>query len=169
MPLLVRTLILEPKQLRSQESGWIAWQDKGVTVKEYWVEKLKPGEEDKALSTMITEFFSKPNGEKTEEVPNGGGGRNISQIVSDAVHKREPEESEKHKPMTLADKDLEFAGARKRLFQMMINELSTVFEVVTGCDKQSKDSARSNGNKSKSNGTRLLQELLALCDDTMKV
>ncbi|WOH04449.1 hypothetical protein DCAR_0623858 [Daucus carota subsp. sativus] len=107
MPLLVRTLILEPKQLRSQESGWIAWQDKGVTVKEYWVEKLKPGEEDKALSTMITEFFSKPNGEKTEEVPNGGGGRNISQIVSDAVHKREPEESEKHKPMTLADKVVE--------------------------------------------------------------
>ncbi|XP_017250957.1 low-temperature-induced 65 kDa protein [Daucus carota subsp. sativus] len=83
----------------TQESGGNAGQDKGVSVKEYWVEKLKPGEEDKVLSTMITESFSKPKGEKTEEVPSGGGGRSISQIVSDAVHKREPEESEQHKPM----------------------------------------------------------------------
>ncbi|KAK1360403.1 PHD finger protein Alfin1 [Heracleum sosnowskyi] len=42
---------------------------------------------------------------------------------------------------------------RKRLFQM-INELPTVFEVVTGSAKQSKDSARSNGNKSKPNGNK---------------
>lgn len=84
----------------TQESGGSGEQDKGVSVKEYWVEKLKPGEEDKALSSMITESFGKPKGEKMEEVPSGGGGgRSISQIVSDAVHKREPEESEERKPM----------------------------------------------------------------------
>lgn len=36
----------------------------------------------------------------------------------------------------------------------MINELPTVYEVVTGSAKQSKDSARSNGNKSKPNGNK---------------
>ncbi|KAL8148272.1 low-temperature-induced 65 kDa protein-like [Apium graveolens] len=84
----------------TQEKGGNVGQDKGVSVKEYWVEKLKPGEEDKALSSMITESFGKPKGEKMDEVPSGGGGeRSISQIVSDAIHKREPEESEERKPM----------------------------------------------------------------------
>ncbi|KAL1833373.1 hypothetical protein DCAR_0103459 [Daucus carota subsp. sativus] len=41
---------------------------------------------------------------------------------------------------------------RKRLFQM-INELPTVFEVVTGKVEQPKDAPRSNGNKSKPNGS----------------
>ncbi|KAK1399538.1 hypothetical protein POM88_009401 [Heracleum sosnowskyi] len=86
----------------TQETGRSAGQDRGVSVKEYWVEKLKPGEEDRALSSMITESFNKPKGEKMEEAPTGGGGgggRSISQIVSDAVHKREPEEGEERKPM----------------------------------------------------------------------
>ncbi|KAL2227082.1 UNVERIFIED_CONTAM: Low-temperature-induced protein [Sesamum indicum] len=42
--------------------------DKGVSVKEYLVEKLRPGEEDKMLSEVITEAFHKkqPTGRKTE-------------------------------------------------------------------------------------------------------
>lgn len=42
---------------------------------------------------------------------------------------------------------------RKRLFQM-INDLPTIFEVVTGSAKQSKDQslAHNNGSKSKSSG-----------------
>lgn len=92
----------------TQESPGNAGQDKGVSVTEYWVEKLKPGDEDKVLSAMITESFSKPKGERkpkgenTEEVPSsgeGGGGRSVSQVISDAVHKREPDEGEERKPM----------------------------------------------------------------------
>lgn len=90
-----------PEAETTQERGGSAGQDKGVSVKEYWAEKLKPGEEDKALSSVITESFGKPKGEKMEDVPSGGGGgeRNISEIVSDAVHKREPEEGEERRPM----------------------------------------------------------------------
>ncbi|KAI4298892.1 hypothetical protein L6164_032405 [Bauhinia variegata] len=40
---------------------------------------------------------------------------------------------------------------RKRLFQM-INDLSTIFEVVTGSAKQPKDQSHNNGSKSKSSG-----------------
>ncbi|CAH9111271.1 unnamed protein product [Cuscuta europaea] len=41
--------------------------DKGVSMKEYFAEKLKPGEEDKALSDMISGTLSRQRAEKTGE------------------------------------------------------------------------------------------------------
>ncbi|CAH9137024.1 unnamed protein product [Cuscuta epithymum] len=41
--------------------------DKGVSMKEYLAEKLKPGEEDKALSDMISGTLSRQKAEKTGE------------------------------------------------------------------------------------------------------
>ncbi|XP_051142638.1 low-temperature-induced 65 kDa protein-like isoform X4 [Andrographis paniculata] len=48
--------------------------DKGVSVKEFLVEKLSPGEEDKALSEAISEAFNKKMGEMqgTKDVPKTG-------------------------------------------------------------------------------------------------
>nr|XP_043633770.1 low-temperature-induced 65 kDa protein-like [Erigeron canadensis] len=41
--------------------------DKGVSVKEYLVETLRPGDEDKALSDAITHAFNKGNQEESEK------------------------------------------------------------------------------------------------------
>ncbi|KNA23921.1 hypothetical protein SOVF_019650 [Spinacia oleracea] len=48
-------------------TGPITWGDKGVAVKEYLVEKLKPGEDDKALSEVITEALPSPLHKPKEE------------------------------------------------------------------------------------------------------
>lgn len=51
-------------------TGPTAETDKGVSMKEYLVEKLKPGEEDKALSKVITEAL--PLHKRKEDVSNTG-------------------------------------------------------------------------------------------------
>ncbi|XP_073001130.1 uncharacterized protein [Typha latifolia] len=60
------------------EGGEVAHQDKGVSMKEYITEKLKPGEEDKALSDVITDAIHKRNEEiehKVREEATGNEGR----------------------------------------------------------------------------------------------
>lgn len=53
----------ERSQMRNQGEGDVA--DKGVSVKGYLAEKFKPGEEDKALSEMISETLHKKKVEET--------------------------------------------------------------------------------------------------------
>ncbi|XP_019453880.1 PREDICTED: low-temperature-induced 78 kDa protein-like isoform X2 [Lupinus angustifolius] len=70
-------------------------QDRGVSVKDYLVDKLRPSEEDKALSEVITESLHKKE-EEPREV------RDVKNVISDAVHKREeekPEIRERHRPL----------------------------------------------------------------------
>ncbi|XP_050221274.1 low-temperature-induced 65 kDa protein isoform X2 [Mercurialis annua] len=43
-------------------------QDKGVSVKDYFAEKLKPGDEDKALSEVISEALNKQKGEANKPI-----------------------------------------------------------------------------------------------------
>ncbi|KAL3834435.1 hypothetical protein ACJIZ3_009171 [Penstemon smallii] len=45
----------------------VATENKGVSMKEYLVEKLKPGDEDKALSEAITDVFQKKKGGVVKE------------------------------------------------------------------------------------------------------
>ena len=68
----------------TQTSSMGVEQDKGVSVKDYLVDKLRPGDEDRALSEVISETLHKkelPPVEVTEE--------GVRKVVSDAVHKRE--------------------------------------------------------------------------------
>ncbi|KAI9160797.1 hypothetical protein LWI28_011633 [Acer negundo] len=64
----------------------------------YFAEKLKPGEEDKALSEVITESLYKRNPEqqhKQEEAPRPAG-----EVVSDGMHKRNDDpDGEVNRPM----------------------------------------------------------------------
>ncbi|KAK3220727.1 hypothetical protein Dsin_014697 [Dipteronia sinensis] len=70
----------------------------GGGVKGYFAEKLKPGEEDKALSEVITERLHKPKSEQQQlkqESP-----RPAREVVSDAMHKRNDEpDREVNRPM----------------------------------------------------------------------
>ncbi|KAF9623931.1 hypothetical protein IFM89_006658 [Coptis chinensis] len=71
--------------------------DKGVaSVKGYIAEKLKPGEEDKALSEVISGAFHKP-----KVVVDSDEKKAMGQGVSDAFHKRNSEEEmdRENKPM----------------------------------------------------------------------
>ncbi|TKY45163.1 Low-temperature-induced 65 kDa protein [Spatholobus suberectus] len=63
-------------------------QDKGVSVRDYLVDKLRPGDEDRALSEVISETLYK-NGEPVEPVEVTEEG--VRKVISDAVHKREEE------------------------------------------------------------------------------
>ncbi|MCI31700.1 seed maturation protein, partial [Trifolium medium] len=71
-------------------------QDKGVSMKDYIAEKLRPGEDDKALSEAISEsLYKKSVDESVEEVyhnDEGREGRDVRKVVSDAVHKRGDDE-----------------------------------------------------------------------------
>ncbi|XP_027365854.1 low-temperature-induced 65 kDa protein [Abrus precatorius] len=59
-------------------------QDKGVSVKEYLAEKLKPGEEDKALSEVISEALHNPKEEAMKkEHEHLGSGNDKSDKVSE--------------------------------------------------------------------------------------
>lgn len=59
-------------------------QDKGVSVKDYLAEKLKPGEEDKALSEVISEALYKPKEDavKKEDRNLDGGDEKVSEESS---------------------------------------------------------------------------------------
>ncbi|KAK7283648.1 hypothetical protein RIF29_13313 [Crotalaria pallida] len=77
-----------------RESSVSVEQDKGVSVKEYLVDKLMPGVEDKALSEVISESLHKKKEEPNEV-------RDVKNVISDAVHKREAEEPIRggHRPL----------------------------------------------------------------------
>ncbi|KAI9161723.1 hypothetical protein LWI28_020128 [Acer negundo] len=71
----------------------------GGSVKGYFAEKLKPGEEDKALSEVITESLYKRKPEqqqKQEAAP-----RPVGEVISDAMHKRndDPDGEVNSRPM----------------------------------------------------------------------
>ncbi|WJX71471.1 hypothetical protein P8452_55462 [Trifolium repens] len=64
-------------------------QDKGVSMKDYIAEKLRPGEDDRALSEAISEsLYKKSVDESVEDVYHNNEGRDVRKVVSDAVHKR---------------------------------------------------------------------------------
>ncbi|XP_027357273.1 low-temperature-induced 65 kDa protein-like [Abrus precatorius] len=87
-------------------------QDKGVSVKDYLVEKLRPSDEDRALSEVISETLYK---KEPMEVTGEGEGRDVRKVVSDGVHKREEEPERRvdhHRPM---GKVTESEEVKKRL------------------------------------------------------
>ncbi|KAK2973098.1 hypothetical protein RJ640_023028 [Escallonia rubra] len=82
--------------------------DKGVSVKEYFAEKLRPGDEDKALSEVISDALHKRKEENGKDGPEEGKpvtdrplSETISQAVSDGFDKREvdPEGAVERKQM----------------------------------------------------------------------
>ncbi|KAH7557629.1 hypothetical protein JRO89_XS11G0193200 [Xanthoceras sorbifolium] len=83
----------------NQQHGVGGQRKGGVSVKDYVTEKLRPGEEDRALSEVISETLQKRKPEdkrKPEEAA-----RPVKEVVSDAFHKRneEPDEEETRRPM----------------------------------------------------------------------
>ncbi|XP_061358969.1 low-temperature-induced 65 kDa protein-like [Gastrolobium bilobum] len=89
-------------------------QDRGVSVKDYLVDKLRPGDEDRALSEVISETLYKKEEEPKEVNEDKVDDMNLKKLVSDAVHKREeePERREKHLPL---EKVTESEEVKKRL------------------------------------------------------
>lgn len=79
----------------AQERG-VEGQDKGISVKDYLAEKLKPGEEDRALSEVISEAFHTK--EVNQEKPTATS-RPVSDVISDALHKQKEEPDETDRPM----------------------------------------------------------------------
>ncbi|XP_031288260.1 low-temperature-induced 65 kDa protein [Pistacia vera] len=79
----------------TQERG-VDGQDKGVSVKDYIAEKLRPGEEDKALSEVISETLHK---KKVDQEKPAATSRPVSEVISDALHKRNEEPDETDRPM----------------------------------------------------------------------
>ncbi|KDO60004.1 hypothetical protein CISIN_1g007806mg [Citrus sinensis] len=75
----------------SEKEHGVGAQDKGVSVKDYFAEKLRPGEEDRALSQVITEALRK---KKAKQENKSTSSRPVTEVVSDALHNRneEPEE-----------------------------------------------------------------------------
>ena len=73
--------------------------DKGVSVKDYFAEKLRPSDEDRALSEVTSETLHKRNEEPVEL--DGEVDRDVKRVVSDAIHKQGEEEPEraKYRPM----------------------------------------------------------------------
>lgn len=59
--------------VESKSTTVVAGQDKGVSVKDYFMEKLRPGDEDRALSEVISDALHKRNEEpeKAEKRPMG--------------------------------------------------------------------------------------------------
>lgn len=72
---------------RNESESGVKGQDKGVSVKDYVLEKLRPGEEDRALS----------------------------ELISDALHKQRREEPEKEKDMRPVGKVTESKEVARRL------------------------------------------------------
>ncbi|KHN42539.1 Low-temperature-induced 65 kDa protein [Glycine soja] len=85
-------------------------QDKGVSVKDYLVDKLRPGDEDRALSEVISETLHKkelPPVEVTEE--------GVRKVVSDAVHKREDDPERRMEHQRILGKVTESEEVKRRL------------------------------------------------------
>ncbi|KAG4952518.1 hypothetical protein JHK85_046385 [Glycine max] len=85
-------------------------QDKGVSVKDYLVDKLRPGDEDRALSEVISETLHKkelPPVEVTEE--------GVRKVVSDAVHKREDDPERRMEHQRILGKVTESEEVKGRL------------------------------------------------------
>ncbi|KAI4351755.1 hypothetical protein L6164_006077 [Bauhinia variegata] len=84
---------------RNETENVVPKQDKGVSMKDYLAEKLRPGDEDRALSEVISEAYH-----MRKEYPMEGSGnvdRPVKEVVKDAIHKREevPEKSEQKRPL----------------------------------------------------------------------
>ncbi|KAL5080960.1 hypothetical protein RYX36_009381 [Vicia faba] len=94
-------------------------QDKGVSIKDYVSEKLRPGEEDRALSDKISESLYKKNVDETvEEVYDGdykGKGRDVKKVVSDAVHKRGEDDVDEGRRKPVRGKVTESEEVKRRL------------------------------------------------------
>ncbi|KAK2653843.1 hypothetical protein Ddye_013699 [Dipteronia dyeriana] len=73
----------------------------GGSVKGYLAEKLRPGEEDKALSEVITETLHKPKPEQQQQQQlKQESPRPVREVVSDAMHKRNDDpDGEVNRPM----------------------------------------------------------------------
>ncbi|MFI3588505.1 hypothetical protein [Klebsiella pneumoniae] len=65
--------------------------EKERSVKDYFAEKLKPGEEDKALSEAISEALHR---KKTEKENKPASPRPVTEVISDAWQNREEEQNE---------------------------------------------------------------------------
>ena len=70
--------------------------DRGVSVKDYFAEKLRPGDEDRALSEVISETLHHKRNKEEENVVHREADNDVKRVVSDAVHKRGEEEEEEH-------------------------------------------------------------------------
>ncbi|XP_040866322.1 receptor-like protein EIX1 [Glycine max] len=84
--------------------------DKGVSVKDYLVDKLRPGDEDRALSEVISETLHKkelPPVEVTEE--------GVRKVVSDAVHKRDDDPERRMEHQRILGKVTESEEVKRRL------------------------------------------------------
>ncbi|KAI9073028.1 hypothetical protein K1719_045007 [Acacia pycnantha] len=79
--------------------------DKGVSVKDYFAEKLRPGDEDRALFEMISEALHKSGGGgEAETAKESGGdnheGRKMTDVISDVIHDRDERLVEtEHRPL----------------------------------------------------------------------
>ncbi|XP_040866333.1 low-temperature-induced 65 kDa protein [Glycine max] len=94
----------------TQTSSMGVEQDKGVSVKDYLVDKLRPGDEDRALSEVISETLHKkelPPVEVTEE--------GVRKVVSDAVHKREDDPERRMEHQRILGKVTESEEVKRRL------------------------------------------------------
>ena len=94
----------------TQTSSMGVEQDKGVSVKDYLVDKLRPGDEDRALSEVISETLHKkelPPVEVTEE--------GVRKVVSDAVHKREDDPERRMEHQRILGKVTESEEVKGRL------------------------------------------------------
>ncbi|KAG5133900.1 hypothetical protein JHK82_025088 [Glycine max] len=85
-------------------------QDKGVSVKDYLVDKLRPGDEDRALSKVISETLHKKEVHPVEVTEEG-----VRKMVSDAVHKREDEPERKVEHQKILGKVTESEEVKRRL------------------------------------------------------
>ncbi|KAG4952517.1 hypothetical protein JHK85_046384 [Glycine max] len=94
----------------TQTSSMGVEQDKGVSVKDYLVDKLRLGDEDRAISEVISETLHKkelPPVEVTEE--------GVRKVVSDAVHKREDDPERRMEHQRILGKVTESEEVKRRL------------------------------------------------------
>ncbi|RYR56236.1 hypothetical protein Ahy_A05g021992 isoform B [Arachis hypogaea] len=68
--------------------------DKGWSVKDYFAERLRPQDEDRALSKVISETLHHKRNQEEENVVHGEAENHVKRVVSDAVHMRGEEEGE---------------------------------------------------------------------------
>lgn len=98
----------------TNKQGGVVGSDKGASVKEYLVEKSRPGEEDRALSQVITDVLGSKRKEENVE-PTGTAARRPSrEVFSDAIHNRK-EESEPGKSSLPMEKVTESEEVKKQL------------------------------------------------------
>ncbi|WJX66543.1 hypothetical protein P8452_51093 [Trifolium repens] len=91
-------------------------QDKGVSMKDYISEKLRPGEDDRALSEAISEsLYKKSVDESVEDVYHNDEGREVRKVVSDAVHKRGDDDDEGREVQRPRGKVTESEEVKRRL------------------------------------------------------